>query len=125
MRNEGEMSNKGFEISLSSVNIAKRDFNWSTDLNVSVNRNKLEKLKLQQVYYYAKTADIVNDNVIRMTPGHPLSMFWGYISKGVDPETGNLIYEDHNGDGELTPSDKDQIGDANPKFTFGMTNNFS
>ena len=125
MRNEGEMSNKGFEISLSSVNIAKRNFNWSTDLNVSVNRNKLEKLKLQQVYYYAKTADIVNDNVIRMTPGHPLSMFWGYISKGVDPETGNLIYEDHNGDGEITPSDKTWIGNANPKFTFGMTNNFS
>ena len=60
-----------------------------------------------------------------MTPGHPLSMFWGYVSKGVDPETGDLIYEDRNGDGEITPLDKTWIGNANPKFTFGMTNNFS
>lgn len=41
-RNDGEMSNQGFEITLSSVNIARKDFNWSTDLNVSLNRNKVE-----------------------------------------------------------------------------------
>ena len=124
-RNDGEMSNQGFEITLSSVNIAKKDFNWSTDLNVSLNRNKVEKLNLKQVYYYATTSDATNDNVVRMTPGHPLSMFWGYVSKGVDPETGDLVYEDRNGDGEITPLDKTWIGNANPKFTFGMTNNFS
>mgnify|MGYP002298995912 CR=1 FL=1 len=124
-RNDGEMSNQGFEITLSSVNIARKDFNWSTDLNVSLNRNKVEKLNLKQVYYYATTSDATNDNVVRMTPGHPLSMFWGYVSKGVDPETGDLVYEDHNGDGEITPLDKTWIGNANPKFTFGMTNNFS
>ena len=124
-RNDGEMSNQGFEITLSSVNIARKDFNWSTDLNVSLNRNKVEKLNLKQVYYYATTSDATNDNVVRMTPGHPLSMFWGYVSKGVDPETGDLIYEDRNGDGEITPLDKTWIGNANPKFTFGMTNNFS
>ena len=124
-RNDGEMSNQGFEISLSSVNIARKDFNWSTDLNVSLNRNKVEKLNLKQVYYYATTSDATNDNVVRMTPGHPLSMFWGYVSKGVDPETGDLVYEDRNGDGEITPLDKTWIGNANPKFTFGMTNNFS
>ena len=33
--------------------------------------------------------------------------------------------EDRNGDGEITPLDKTWIGNANPKFTFGMTNNFS
>ena len=60
-----------------------------------------------------------------MTPGQPLSMFWGYISDGVDPETGDLIYRDLDGNGDITPSDKTWIGDANPDFTFGMTNNFS
>lgn len=124
-RNEGEMSNQGLEFVLSSVNISRRNFNWTTDFNLSLNRNKLEKLGLKQVYYYAKTSDATNDNVIRMTPGQPLSMFWGYVSKGVDPETGDLIYEDRNGDGEITPLDKTWIGNANPKFTFGLTNNFS
>ena len=81
---------------LSSVNIARKDFNWSTDLNVSLNRNKVEKLNLKQVYYYATTSDATNDNVVRMTPGHPLSMFWGYVSKGVSRETRRLVYEDRN-----------------------------
>ena len=125
IRNEGEMSNMGIEFQISSVNIARKDFTWTTDFNISANRNRLEKLDLQQVYYYGKTADIVNDYVIRMTPGQPLSKFWGYISDGVDPETGDLIYRDLNNDGEITPSDKTWIGDANPKFTFGMTNTFS
>ena len=124
-RNEGEMSNRGFEIVVSSVNITKPNFTWTTDFNISVNRNRLEKLSLQQVYYYSKTADVTNDYVIRMTPGQPLSMFWGYISDGVDPETGDLIYRDLDGNGDITPSDKTWIGDANPDFTFGMTNNFS
>lgn len=125
MRNEGEMSNWGLEFAISSKNIDRKDFQWSTDFNISFNRNKLEKLDLQQVYYYSKTADMTNDYVVRMTPGHALSKFWGYISDGVDPETGDLMYRDVNGDGQITPSDKTWIGDANPKFTAGLTNTFS
>ena len=125
MRNEGEMSNWGLELAISSRNIVHKDFLWTTDFNISLNRNELEKLDLQQVYYYSKTADMTNDYVVRMTPGHSLSKFWGYISDGVDPETGDLMYRDINGDGQVTPSDKTWIGNANPKFTFGMTNNFS
>lgn len=126
-RNEGEMSNKGFEVVVSSRNIVKRGFEWSTDFNLSLNRNRLEKLQLQQVYYYTQTSESVKDYAIRMTPGQPLSMFWGYKALGVDPETGNMFYEDAEGNPTLTPSDKDKryIGNANPKFTFGMTNNFS
>ncbi len=126
-RNEGEMSNKGFEVVVSSRNIVKRDFEWSTDFNLSLNRNRLEKLQLQQVYYYTQTSESVKDYVVRMTPGQPLSMFWGYKALGVDPETGDMFYEDAEGNPTLTPSDRDKryIGNANPKFTFGMTNNFS
>ncbi len=124
-RNEGEMSNQGIELAISSVNIAKKDFTWTTDFNISHNKNRLEALDLQQVYYYGMTADVVNDYAIRMEPGQSLSMFYGYISEGVDPETGDLIYSDLNGDGSITPSDKTYIGDANPDFTFGLTNNLS
>ena len=60
-----------------------------------------------------------------MTPGQPLGVFYGYISKGVDPETGNLIYETTNADGTPSLSERTIIGDPNPKFTYGLTNNFS
>lgn len=125
IRNEGEMSNRGIEFSSSSVNVRNQDFLWTTDFNISANRNRLEKLTLQKVYYYASTSESQSEYVVRMAEGQPLSCFWGYTSLGVDPETGLIMYEDIDGDGRITPSDKHYIGSANPAFTFGMTNNIS
>lgn len=124
-RNEGEMSNWGLELAINSVNIEKNDWRWTTDFNISMNRNKLEKLNLQQVYYYTQTSEALSEYVVRMTPGQPLSQFWGYTAKGVDPETGMIIYEDYNGDGKVNVADKHYIGDANPLFTAGLTNTVS
>ncbi len=124
-RNEGEMSNWGLELAVSSVNFDKRDWKWSTDFNISMNRNKLEKLALQQIYYYTQTSEALSEYVVRMTPGQPLSMFWGYEAEGVDPETGMIRYKDINGDGKISVADKKYIGNANPLFTAGMTNNVS
>lgn len=124
-RNEGEMSNKGFEFSINSRNIDKKDFKWNTDFNISTNKNQLTKLVLSQVYYAAKTSENITEFVVRNEPGHSLGGFYGYFSDGVDPETGELMYRDINNDGSITTSDKTYIGDPNPDFTFGMTNFFS
>lgn len=124
-RNEGEMSNWGLELAVSSVNFDRKNFRWTTDFNISMNRNRLEKLELQQVYYYTQTSEALSEYVVRMTPGQPLSKFWGYTAEGVDPETGMVIYKDCNGDGKISAADKHYIGDANPWFTFGMTNTLS
>ena len=51
--------------------------------------------------------------------------FYGYISDGVDPETGNLIYRDLNEDGKISTSDRTYIGDPNPDFIYGLTNTFT
>ena len=125
-RNEGEMSNWGIELAVSSHNIVTKDFKWFTDFNISMNRNRLNKLSLQKVYYYAGTSDEQGkESVVRMEEGHPLSSFYGLVSKGVDPRTGNIVYEDRNNDGRITADDRTYIGDANPDFTFGMTNTLS
>lgn len=124
-RNEGEMSNWGLELVVNSVNFDTGKFSWTTDFNISMNRNRLEKLALQQVYYFASTSEATGEQVVRMTPGEPLSKFWGYTALGVDPQTGMMIYEDINGDGKINVSDKHYIGDANPKCIWGMTNHFS
>lgn len=121
--NGGDVVNKGWEFSISSKNLVGK-FSWNTDFNISFNRNKLTKLMLTQVYYSAKTTDYVNDYVVRNTPGKPLGSFWGYISDGVDPETGELMYRDVNNDGIISASDRTYIGDPNPDFTYGLTNTF-
>ena len=123
-RNEGEMTNKGFEFSITSRNLTGA-FSWTTNLNMSFNRNKLTSLELQKVYLDAKTSETVNEAVVRNEPGRALGGFYGYVAHGVDPETGLMIYEDLNGDGRISSSDRTYIGDPNPDFTFGMTNTFS
>jgi TonB-linked SusC/RagA family outer membrane protein len=123
-RNEGEMENRGFELSLSSKNF-EGDFSWATDFNISFNKNELKKLELQQIYTDAWTGNMLMEAVVRNEPGRSLGGFYGYISEGVDPETGNLIYKDIVPDGKITASDRTYIGDPNPDFTFGMTNAFS
>lgn len=125
VRNEGEMMNRGFEFSLNSRNLTGQ-FSWTTDFNISFNKNKLKKLELQQIYYDAETTDAFHMmRVVRNEPGRPLGGFYGYISDGVDPETGELMYRDNNEDGKITASDKTYIGDPNPLFTYGLTNTFS
>lgn len=123
-RNEGIMTNKGFEATISSRNLVNA-FTWSTDFNISINKNKLTSLELQKIYYDAKTVDFVDSYVVRNEPGKSLGGFFGYISDGVDPETGQLKYRDINNDGILSSSDRTYIGDPNPKFTYGLTNTFS
>lgn len=124
-RNEGEMSNKGFEFSVNSRNIDNKNFKWSTDFNISTNKNQLTKLVLSQVYNAGKTSENIIENVVRNEPGHSLGGFYGRLCDGVDPETGELIYRDVNGDGVVNASDRTYIGDPNPDFTYGMTNVFS
>ena len=123
-RNEGEMTNKGIEFSVDSRNLTG-ELEWNTNFNISLNRNKLNKLSLQKVYYYASTSEATSEQVVRITEGQPLGKFWGLISEGVDPQTGDIKYKDLNGDGRITVSDKTYIGDPNPDFTFGFTKDFS
>jgi len=123
-RNEGEMTNRGFEFSVNSRNM-QGAFSWNTDFNISFNKNRLESLALTQIYYDARTSDVITEYIVRNEPGRPLGGFYGYFTDGVDPETGEFIYRDLNKDGQLTSSDRDYIGDPNPDFVYGMTNTFS
>ena len=123
-RNEGEMTNKGLEFSVDSRNLTG-DLEWNTNFNISFNRNELTKLSLQKVYYYASTSEATSEQVVRITEGQPLGKFWGLVSEGVDPQTGDSKYKDLKGDGRISVSDKTYIGDPNPDFTFGLTNDFA
>jgi len=122
-RNDGEMMNKGMEIALSTKNFVS-DFKWNTDFNISFNKNKLMKTGVTPVRYLAETYH-TGQYIIMLKEGYPLGSFYGYVSEGVDPETGNIIYKDINGNGMIDPEDRTVIGNAQPKFVFGITNSFS
>jgi TonB-linked SusC/RagA family outer membrane protein len=121
--NAGKIENKGIDITLSTVNTVKT-LRWNTDFNISFNRNKVTDLQYTDVYYFGRIYSN-NQDVAIVKKGLPLGSFYGYVSEGVDPETGNLKYKDVNNNGIFDPGDRTIIGNAQPKFIFGLTNTLS
>ncbi|MBC8033956.1 MAG: SusC/RagA family TonB-linked outer membrane protein, partial [Chitinophagaceae bacterium] len=115
--NFGEISNRGFELSINSTNIRSRNFSWTTSFNVSQNINTIEKIP----------ADIpfAGRDLIRLQQGKPLYSYWLYNQLSVDPQTGNSVFEDLNKDGKITAEDRQIVGNTWPKFFGGFNNNFS
>jgi TonB-linked SusC/RagA family outer membrane protein len=122
--NAGEIENKGIEFSINSVNINKKLI-WTTDLNMSFNRNKVLSLaEYSKVYYFGYTYS--NNSYVSMVKvGEPIGVFYGWISEGVDPATGDLKYKDVNKNGIFDTGDRTVIGNPHPDFIFGFTNTFS
>ncbi|MFN3555014.1 MAG: SusC/RagA family TonB-linked outer membrane protein [Bacteroidales bacterium] len=118
--NIGELENKGVEIAINTVNVRTSDFEWTSRFNLSHNKNKILSLYKDQdlldLDRYSPSAVII---------GQPMSVFYGFRSLGVDPSTGDLVFYDKDGNGVINSDDRVVIGDPNPLFTGGFTNNLS
>src|SRR5690606_8018480 len=75
--NAVEISNKGFELSISSLNVNSDVFSWNTSFNIARNINNIEKLETPQNYG--------SRNLIQFKEGHPMYSFWVYNKFLVDP----------------------------------------
>ncbi|MBT1696144.1 TonB-dependent receptor [Fulvivirgaceae bacterium PWU4] len=114
-KNGAEISNKGFEFTLNTVNISNNDLSWTTSLNISRNVNNIEKLE-DPLRYGSR-------DLILQQQGSPLYSFWVYKERGVDPQTGNVIYDEVVEDGKITTDDRQIYGSIWPDFFGGITNN--
>jgi len=117
--NVGDMTNKGFEIGLETVNIQAKDpkgFNWRTGLNLSINRNEVTKLANNEPF---------SSYVNRVQVGHELGEFYMLKFLGVDPATGDAIFKDVDGDGVITSNDQTFVGSPHPDYSGGLTNEFT
>ncbi|MDB5013326.1 MAG: TonB-dependent receptor, partial [Daejeonella sp.] len=117
LTNYGEISNKGFELGINSVNVRTKNFQWKTDFNVSKNINNIEKIP----------ADIpfAGRDLIRLQQGKPLYSYWLYKQLYVDPQTGNAVFDDVNKDGKITADDRQIVGSTWPEFFGGFNNNLT
>ncbi|HTI93130.1 MAG TPA: SusC/RagA family TonB-linked outer membrane protein [Puia sp.] len=117
------VQNKGWEFSLTSSNIKSKTFSWSTNFNITFNRNKLLS------FYNLESSSYATTYVI----GKPTSVVLGYRYKGVNPQTGLFEYYDAKGQATNTPTyglvsaggDEVPIGDREVKYMGGMGNTFS
>ncbi len=118
--NIGSMRNYGFELKVTSVNL-DGDVKWKTIFNISRNVNKVLSLVDSVPLYRGYQAEGVDGtNIIK--EGQPLGSFYGLNYLGVNPATGDAMYEDRNHDGQITNADAMVIGNSQPKFFGGITN---
>jgi len=116
--NIGRVENKGFEFSLSTVNL-DGNFKWNTMFNLSTNRNKVLEL------YNNTPIDDIGRGSNRVMVGQPIGVFYTYKWLGIDPSTGDCVYADLNKNGRIDAGDRTVVGNPQPDFIGGITNSFS
>lgn len=113
------IENKGWEMVLNTKNVESKHFTWSTNINLTVPRNKL-------VFYPNMDKFAINNNYVL---GKSINGIKLYNYAGVSPETGNYTFIKSGVKGEYLTldanKDNTEFVDLTPKFYGGITNNFS
>lgn len=135
--NVGDISNKGIEITINAIPVQTRNFTWSTSVNLSHNKNVVEKLtNATYSVPYIDMADpdvggFSGTNVQRIMEGCPIGQFYTYEWAGYN-ENGVSVFNDYDADGNLigttdAPTDEDRrkTGSAQPKLTYGWNNDLT
>ena len=136
--NVGEMTNKGIELTLNIDAIRTKDFNWMTTINLSHNKNTVDKMQNDQFHTTNLTQGdpmvagvSANGWTQRIMEGEAIGTFYTYQYAGTVNGRSEYYVLDENGNrtGETTnnPGLKDRsiTGCAQPKLTAGWNNNLS
>jgi TonB-linked SusC/RagA family outer membrane protein len=121
LQNIGSMENKGFELQLNAAILrpAAQGLRWDANFNIAWNNNKVTKL------YENQPIPTGGYDVGRIEVGHPLGAFYTLHFTGVDPATGDAVFEDVNNDGNINDDDRVYVGSPHPKYWGGLTNQLS
>ena len=133
--NVGEMTNKGIEFTLNAVPVRTKNFMWSSTLNLSHNKNTVDKMQNETFHTTNLTqgdpmvAGVSADGwTQRIMEGEPIGTFYTYQYAGTVNGRSEYYVLDENGNrtGETTnnPSLKDRsiTGCAQPKLNAGWNN---
>lgn len=152
MMNIGSMRNSGVELSLETLNINHKNFQWMTSFNIAFNRNKVTALTRNQYSLFSPVSwdQRFNSQYPYVTQvGKPSGLMYGYIYEGTYKESdfingstlksgipyssstgranvkpGDPKYADVNGDGIIDDNDRTVIGCGQPLHTGGFGNTF-
>lgn len=152
-KNIGSIQNSGLEFTINTINVRSKDFRWSTNFNISFNRNKILSLTRNQESIFSQMMVGQNEVPLYISKiGYPAGMFFGYVFDGIYqeedfdvlengtyalkkelPDNGNprsqiqpghIKYRDLNGDGTINSFDMTVIGNGQPLHIGGLSNNF-
>jgi len=127
--NLAQVSNKGFELSVSSRNITEGKIKWNSSAVFSLNRNKIDKLATSSDepgngWFIGQDIDVIWDyKVIGVWQEEEMEEAAKYTRADIRP--GDYKLEDLDGDYVYTEADKQFLGYESPRFTWGLRNEFN
>ncbi|MDE5642564.1 MAG: TonB-dependent receptor [Muribaculaceae bacterium] len=138
LTNVGSVQNRGWEFALGGTPVNAGDFYWNINYSININRNKILALDgLSNTLINSGSVDMPGlvGSYVQMV-GQPMGTFLGYRYAGVwkteekslaavyGAKPGDAKYVDVNCDGVIDKNDVGIIGNAQPKFTYGLNNTF-
>lgn len=129
IRNVGELINRGIDVQISTVDLQSKVFRWTTDFNISFNRNRLSRI------YGDSLRDGFTGSYYRYE-GEDINTLRAIKYVGVNPDNGRPLFERVLADKSIVLVDSialvkqdglrgfKNVGSATPKFFGGMTNTF-
>jgi TonB-dependent starch-binding outer membrane protein SusC len=142
INNIGSVQNEGIEFEITSNNIRKKNFTWTTSANIARTTNKVIELGNEsRILNFGERVDGYISKV-----GAPITQFFGYKTDGIwssqqqilDAQAkgltsplsgyftqGALKFVDVNNDNIINADDRTELGNAYPDYTWGITNAFS
>lgn len=140
--NGGDIENSGVELAV-LWNDRVGDLTYGAQFNIARNKNEVTRLGNAAGFIQSESSIISQgtDPVWRVETGYPVGFFYGYETAGIfqnqqqitdwqggflqsNPQPGDVIFVDTNGDGSVTPDDKTMIGNPHPDFNIGFGFNF-
>ena len=136
--NVGDMRNTGIELMIEAIPVQTKDFEWTTTLTASHNKNKLLKLSndLYETDNFLEVggiSDPISTETHCMEVGKPLGDFWGLKFVGYDKD-GFALVEASDGNGGWTVKqfnanlnnleNRQRLGSGTPKVILGWGNTF-
>lgn len=140
--NAGSVENRGFELGINYRDQIGDDFTYSIGYNVTFLRNEVTKVNNGTGFVEGGLFGL-STSATRMEVGEPLGYFYGYQMDGIfqnqeevnahpsqaelgaEAQPGDIRFVDVNGDGEITPDDRTNIGDPIPDAVMGLNLQFT
>ncbi|WP_207795674.1 SusC/RagA family TonB-linked outer membrane protein [Sphingobacterium haloxyli] len=134
--NAGTVQSRGWDLEITSRNIQRDNFSWSSSFNLSHNTNKVTQLIGDQQEILIPSSFDIEHSILRV--GQPMYSIYVVQQDGIltqqDIDNGAALYGtqvagdpryvDANGDGVIDAEDRVIVGHPNPNYVWGITNDF-
>ncbi|MCL4640992.1 MULTISPECIES: TonB-dependent receptor [Olivibacter] len=144
LQNIGSVENKGWEFALNTTNVKGENFTWTSDFNITFNRNKILQLPGGDIRYNTIPGHMLSTESQILRVGEVVGAFYGWLFDGLYQEgddfsaapnkkPGDVKYRDIYGrdannnltegpNGVINADDRTIIGNPHPDFIYGFNN---